>query len=325
MKRILKTIGLVLLGLSLVLVLGPFLVPVPALKDTKPPEALADADSRFVQVKGVNVHYKVYGSGGPVMILLHGFGASAFSWRDVVLPLSEVGTVIAYDRPAFGLTQRPMPGEWMAENPYAFETQPELLLALMDAWGVEQAILIGHSAGGTVATQMALEYPERVSGLVLVDAAIFTGGRALPGWLDWLKETPQADRLGPLLSRTLQSRGEDFIRASWHDPLGVTESVLAGYRKPLQAENWDRALWELTKSARPLNLPERLGELKMPVLVLTGDDDRIVPTQQSVELAGKIPGAQLVVVERSGHLPHEERPQAFLAAVLPFIEQKELQ
>lgn len=318
--RALKTIGVVLVSLVLVVAVGPFLVPVPPLEGTTTPEALADADSRFVRVRGLNVHYKIYGSGEPVMILLHGFGASTFSWREVVAPLSQVGTVIAYDRPAFGLTERPLSGKWVGQNPYSFEAQPDLLAGLMDALGIEQAILIGHSAGGTVAVQMALTYPQRVRGLVLVDAAIFTGGRALPGWLDWLKETPQANRLGPLLARSLQERGDDFIRSSWHDPAGVTQEVLAGYRKPLQVNHWDRALWELTKSARPLNLPERLSELDMPVLVMTGDDDRIVPTEQGIALADQIAGAQLVVIADCGHLPHEERPQEFLAAVLPFVQ-----
>jgi pimeloyl-ACP methyl ester carboxylesterase len=317
--RALKIVGIVLICLILLVSIGPFLVPVPPLQATAAPEALADAESRFIRVRGLNIHYKVYGSGEPVMILLHGFGASTFSWREVVGPLSQIGTVIVYDRPAFGLTERPLKGEWVGQNPYSFEAQPDLLLGLMDALGVEKSILIGHSAGGTVSVQMALTYPERVSGLVLVDAAVFSGGGALPGWLDWLKETPQADRLGPLLARTLEKRGDDFIRSSWHDPAGVTEEVLAGYRKPLQVANWDRALWELTKAARPLNLPDRLSELNMSVLVMTGDDDRIVPTEQGIALSQKIPGAQLAIIANCGHLPHEERPEEFLAAVLPFV------
>jgi hypothetical protein len=83
---------------------GPFLVPVPPLRGTVPPEQLADPDSRFAVVggigaDGVRLHYKLAGSGAPAMILLHGFAASTFSWREVMAPLAEQGTVVACDRP----------------------------------------------------------------------------------------------------------------------------------------------------------------------------------------------------------------------------------
>jgi len=91
---------------------------------TLPIEQLADPDSLFVDVDGLEVHYKVAGQGEPTVVLLHGFAASVFSWRKVMEPLSEVGMVVAFDRPAFGLTERPMPGEWGEENPYSPEARP---------------------------------------------------------------------------------------------------------------------------------------------------------------------------------------------------------
>ena len=127
--------------LLLVLVLGPFLIPVPPLKDTLPPEQLADPDSRLVEVSGLEVHYKTTGEGQPVLILLHGFGASVFSWREVMAPLAEFGAVTAFDRPAFGLTERPLPGDWQGENPYSMEAAVRLTVGLLDELGAEQAIL----------------------------------------------------------------------------------------------------------------------------------------------------------------------------------------
>lgn len=318
--KVIKVVGIILLVLVVLLVLVPLIVPVPPLQKTTSAAALKDADSRFVDVQGVNLHYKVYGSGQPVMILLHGFGASTFSWREVVEPLAAHGTVIAYDRPAFGLTERPMPGEWVGQNPYSPEMQPQLLIGLMDALGVEKAILIGNSAGGTVAVQTALAYPKRVQALVLVDAAILTGGSGVPSWLRWVLDTPQANRVGPLLVRSIQTRGEAFIQTAWHDPSKITTEVMQGYRKPLQVKEWDRALWQLTSQSRSLGLENRLAELALPVLVVTGDDDRIVPTSQSLELAGLIPDAGLVVFPACGHVPQEECPQDFLSAVIPFIQ-----
>jgi pimeloyl-ACP methyl ester carboxylesterase len=130
---------------------------------------------------------------------------------------------------------------------------------------------------------------------------------------------PQVRRIGPLFVRNIREWGRDLLDVAWHDPSKVTPEIVAGYTRPLQAENWDRALWELTLAGQELNLAARLGELKMPVLVVTGDDDRIVPTTESIHLAGEIPGAELVVVPDCGHVPHEECPGAFLDAVEAFL------
>jgi pimeloyl-ACP methyl ester carboxylesterase len=171
----LKPVVLGVLGASAAAALvGPLLVPVPPLKDTMPPERLADADSCFAVAHGVRLHYKQAGSGEPAMILLHGFGASTFSWREVMAPLVELGTVVAYDRPSSGLTERPLPGAWTGDSPYGADAQVDQLIGLLDLLGLRRAILVGHSAGGAVAVQFALRHPERVTALVLVAAAIYT-------------------------------------------------------------------------------------------------------------------------------------------------------
>jgi pimeloyl-ACP methyl ester carboxylesterase len=322
MKLVLKIIGIglaVLIGLPVLLFLiVPFLIPVPPLENIKPVEDLADPDSRFISLNGLKVHYKEAGSGEPLILLLHGFGASTYSWREVITPLADYGTVVAYDRPAFGLTSRPMPGEWTGASPYGLDAQADLAVAIMDAYGARKAILIGNSAGGQVALYTALKYPDRVQALVLVDAAVYGEG-LVPSWARFLLFTPQMDRLGPLLVRSIQESGNDIILKAWHDPSKVTAEILANYRKPLQADNWDRALWELTKANESLNLDKRLNELHLPVLVVTGDDDRIIPTEQSLRLAGEIPGAQLTVFTACGHVPQEECPDQFLQAVTPFL------
>jgi pimeloyl-ACP methyl ester carboxylesterase len=309
----------VFLFLLAALLIGPFLIPVPPLTDTLSEKQLADPDSKFIEINGVTVHYKEMGQGQPVAILLHGFGASVFSWHTVMEPFSQMGRVIAYDRPAFGLTSRPMLGEWTGESPYSLAANVELLSALMQALGVEKATLIGNSAGGGVAVAFALKYPEQVAALILVDPAVGNGGR-FPAWALPLMAAPQLRHLGPLLVRNIATSGNDTIRLAWHDPAKITPEVFAGYRKPLKAHNWDRALYEFTIAARSAGLSDRLAELKMPVLVITGDDDRIVPTQSSIDLAGKIPGAALVVIPACGHVPHEECPDRFMESVRNFLK-----
>ncbi len=317
MKRVRRIALVVFLVLLLGMLVGPFLVPVPAL-DTVPTLQLADPDSQFTEVDGLTAHFKSAGSGERALLLLHGFGASVFSWREVMQPLAENATVIAFDRPAHGLTERPLAGEWEGPSPYSVQSQAEQTVGLMDALGIERAILVGNSAGGTVALLTALSNPERVAGLVLVSPAVYSSG-GLPGWLNPLLRTPQMRRLGPLLVRSIADWGEQTIYTAWHDPGRVTSEILAGYKKPLQADYWDRALWELTAARDELDLPGRLTELSIPTLVITGDDDRIVPTEQSVQLAGELPNAELVVLPSCGHVPQEECPAAFLEAVAAWL------
>jgi len=308
--------GTVLGAILILLLVGPFLVPVPPLENTVPAETLVDEDSKFIEVNGINVHYKTYGQGEPVFILMHGFGASLFTWHEVTIPLAEYGTIIAYDRPAFGLTERPM--EWDGENPYSQDAQIELVVSLMNALDIEQAILVGNSAGGTLAMLTALKYPERVQSLILADPAVYSGGGA-PAWIRPLLGTPQMRHVGPLFARMFQTRGSEMVELAWHDPSKITTEIVDGYQKPLQIEDWDKVLWELTIASSESDLAERLNEFNMPVLIITGDDDRIVPTEESIRLASDLPNAELVIIEESGHLPHEEQPEEFMKAVQEFL------
>ncbi|HNK62894.1 MAG TPA: alpha/beta hydrolase [Anaerolineales bacterium] len=316
MRKLLRGLGITLAVLVILAMVVPFLIPVPPLENTVPADALTDSDSLFVKVNGVNVHYKTYGEGPKTFILLHGFGASIFSWREVTEPLSKYGMVIAYDRPAFGLTERPM--EWEGENPYSQEAQVDLVIGLMDALGVEKVTLVGNSAGGTISMLAYLQYPERIESLILVDPAVYAGGGA-PAWIRPLLSTPQFDHIGPLFGRQLQAQGNEFLKTAWHDPAKITPEIFAGYQKPLQVNDWDKALWYLTLSSRESGLAEHISEVDLPALVITGDDDRIVPTEQSLRLAEELPNAQLAVIPQCGHVPHEECPAAFMQAVEEFL------
>jgi pimeloyl-ACP methyl ester carboxylesterase len=318
MTRFPRLALILLVLLACCLLLGPLLLPVAQSRDTLSVEELAEPDSLFLDVDGLQVHYKVVGQGEPTMVLLHGFAASVFSWGKVMEPLGEVGTVIAFDRPAFGLTERPMPGEWEDENPYSPEAQADLTVRLMDELGVEKAVLMGHSAGGTIGLLTALRHPERVEALVLEDAAVYEYSGA-PNWIRPLLHTPRMARLGPFLVRTITLWGEAAIRTAWNDPDKITVELISGYKKPLQVENWDRALWELVLASHPLGLEDRLHEVSVPVLVITGENDRFVPPRSSERLAAELPEAELVVLSGCGHVAHEECTGSFLEAVTPFL------
>lgn len=297
----------------------PFLLPTES-SGTKSERELAGPEDEFATLNGIDVRYRLTPYSGdcectpPVIILLHGFGASVFSWRSVTDPLSNVGDVVAYDRPAFGLTERPT--EWEGVNPYGLEGNVELLDAVVTRFGDDRDIvLVGHSAGGLLAAEYVLSHPDSVSALVLVAPAILTTG-GTPDGLDWLWSIPQIDRLGPILVSSIASSGEDVLRESFVDQSLLTPEVYAGYRLPLQVSGWERAFWYFATAPKSNDVADRLTEFEMPVLLVTGDTDTIVPTADTLSLNELIPGSMLEVVSNSGHLPHEERPRDFVDALL---------
>lgn len=316
-----------LMTLVIAAIFVPFIIPAAPLVDTVTEQELADVNSLFIDINDVTLHYKdtpATVQSDLTFVLLHGFGSAVFTWDAVTPELAKYGRVVAFDRPAFGLTERPMSGSWKGENPYSPEGQVLLLLGLMDALGIDRAVLVGNSAGGTIITQMALEHPERVAGLVLVDAAIYGGGGA-PAWVRPLLHTPQMNRLGPLAMRQIAGEpGTNFIKTAWSNPENIPETTWESYRKPLRANNWDKALWELTKASRRPNFVNKLTSLNVPTLVLSGADDKIVPAEQSQRLASDIPGAILETFPNCGHTPQDECPDLFVKALEAWLVDKGL-
>jgi len=318
MSRWKKILPALLLFVCLALTVFPFLIPVPELENLVSEEELADSDSRFIEINDVTVHYKEMGAGETTFILLHGFGASVFSWREVMDDFAARGRVIAYDRPAFGLTERPMPETW-TQNPYGMGANVELLRGLMDSLQVKKATLVGNSAGGGVAVAFALKYPARVEALILVDPGV-GGGRGLqfPEWALPLMRTPQMRHLAPLMVRDIAESGNETIARAWSDSSKLTEDVFEGYRKPLQVKNWDRALYELTFAPPYAELRPQLPNLKVKTVIIGGEDDRIIRPWYFQAIAEEIP-APLVLLPNCGHVPHEECPDAFMQAVVQYL------
>jgi pimeloyl-ACP methyl ester carboxylesterase len=215
------------------------------------------------------------------------------------------------------LADRPL--KWKGNNPYSQEAQVQIAMGLMDFLGYDKAILVGNSAGGTVALNIALERPERVTALVLISPAVYGGGGA-PGIIRPLFWLPGVNNIGPLLARRISVDGDDFLRSAWYDESLIKPEVIPAYRAPLSIVNWEKALWQLTKATKSTQLPKRVGGLGVPTLIVTGDTDRIVPTEKSVQLASDMPGSTLVVIPQSGHVSHEETPAAFMEAFSQFHE-----
>jgi pimeloyl-ACP methyl ester carboxylesterase len=317
-SRILAVIGAVVLALILVV---PFLIPVQT-TGTATYKEVAGEGATFASAQGIDIYYEKTDlvcqegkdcSNPPVILLMHGFGANTFSYREVVEPLSQLGDVIAYDRPGFGLSERPT--SWEGENPYGSIGQDLILDELIAQFASgRDVILVGHSAGGTLAAQYVVDNKDAIQGLILISPAVLSTGGS-PNWLNWIYSIPQLDHLGPLLVSSIASSGMDLLNESWYNKDLITEEVKAGYREPLSVIGWEEGFWEFNRAPRAFDIKDRLTELNVPTLLITGDSDTVVATADTVKLAEMIKDSVLFVIPKSGHLAQEETPEDTMKAI----------
>lgn len=255
-------------------------------------------------------------NGERLIVLLHGFGASTFSWRTVTEQLAQLGHVIAYDRPGFGFT--PLV-ERADPDPYSLSGQVELLKAIVEqnAKG-RQVAVIGHSAGALVATEFALLYPESVNALVLESPAIWSKP-PVPRLLGRLMRGRTFESLGDSLLKSFAKAGMKILSDSFFDPEKLTDEVIAGYTAPMSQDHWRVALWRFMTADQSNGVRTNLWRLELPVLVISGDHDRIVKVEDTFKVAERIVGHSIYLVPNTGHLAHEEDPGDFLRVTTRFI------
>ena len=274
----------------------------------------------------------------PVAILLHGFGGSSFSFRGILEPMADaLGTcAIAFDRPAFGFTSRPVPpscGYWHeardGRNPYTLAAAVEITFRVADALAPgKPLVLIGHSAGAEVAVAAALARPDRVAGLVLIAPAVAleTTSQSNSSLVKGVSRMPCAGAIGAWVLRLIAPRLSTALSSMWHDKSKLTQDIVDGYMAPLKppVDNWARALWEFTVArSYEKNAPTMasLRQIAAPCLVIAGAQDSVVPMAHSRVVAQSIPGAVIATIDESGHLPHEEQETDTLEAIRVFLSQ----
>jgi pimeloyl-ACP methyl ester carboxylesterase len=265
---------------------------------------------RFVRVGEQLVHVEQAGEGEPV-VLIHGFGASTYSWRKVMPALAAAHRVVAIDLNGFGYTQRPT-----NRASYTRESQAQLVLGTMDALGIDRAHIVGHSYGGGITLYLAQRHPERFRTMVLVDSSA-------PTYSD--DRRSRAAGLRPLdafFVRTLVLRPnavrKGLLRSFYDDSL-VTPELVRAYLDRLAVEGVSFAFYGLTAPAPP-GEPVELEKIEVPALVIWGAHDVLIAPEAGRRAAARLPHSEFVLFANSGHLPMEEEPEAFLRAVLPFLE-----
>jgi pimeloyl-ACP methyl ester carboxylesterase len=287
-----------------------------------PPEAgLGRSESRFARLAGVDVHHEVAGSpDDPTLLLLHHFYGNTATWRHVMADLGRDHHVAAFDRPGFGLTERPARHAWTEGNPYTRDASARITLGLLDRLQAHRAVLVGSSAGGTVALEAYARAPERVRALVLLSPAI-TGDVGPPAGLRPVLRSAGGRRLGPRVVRRLaRDVTLDRVTRSWHDPSRGSEDDLDAYRRPLRIPGWERGLWEVVTAEDPPRLAGLLSRIDVPTLVVSGGSDRVIAPRWNARTAAAIGGARLEVIPACGHTPQEECPDQLTAVIRDFLD-----
>lgn len=280
-------------------------------------ELAPDADR--IRIAGVDVHQRRVGSGAPAVVLLHHTFGNVLTWRHVQRGLADHVTSIAFDRPGFGMTERPPRRRWNGANPYTRRFGARLVTGLLDHHGFDRAVLVGASIGGTLALETYARFPDRVAGMVLLSPAI-TGDVGPPAPLRPLLRTGPARALGTLAVRRLVSGlSTERIGQGWADPSRASAADVAAYRAPLADPAWSRGLWEVLTAEPPPMLVEVLANVRVPTIVAAGDHDRVIRPESNRRTAGAIPGARFRLLPDAGHTPHEERPDLVVATILDLV------
>jgi len=301
---------------------APMLLPETTAADRLPRRDLARPTSRFLDVDGVEIHHEIVGpdTDAPTMLLSHHFYGSTPVWDRFTPLLTDRYRVLTWDRPGFGLTERPLRGT-LPHNPYTREAAARLGWSLLDRLGIGRTILVGASAGGTNVLEMYAQAPDRVRAIVLLAPAI-TGDVGAPTRLRPLLRAAPLRRLGPrVVERVIGDITRERSTRAWADPSRAREEDLAPYRDLVRVEGWSRGLWEVMTSEGPPDLRRVLRSISVPTLVVTGAQDRTIAPRWGRWVAATIPGGRFELLPDCGHVPHQERPEELARIVRPFLAQ----
>ena len=287
-----------------------------------PPEALNRKyevkPSQYLKVNGMEVHYRAEGplSDSLPLVLLHGTSSSLFAWNGWVELLKDRHRIVRLDLPGFGLTG-PHP-----EGDYDVETYLNFLQSFLSELGIEKCIIAGNSLGGEIAWRYALNNPGQVKKLILIGAAGYPVDieklplSRLPLSYLWLR-VPLIRELS--VRFTTPQVMHESLEYLYGDPEKVTEEVTEIYFDMTHREGNREALTERMESfGRPAPWQE-IPEIDIPVLILWGEQDRLIPVENARRFHRDLPRSRLVIFPEAGHMPMEEIPEKSAKAAEQFI------
>lgn len=254
----------------------------------------------FLRAGDLDVHLQVSGSpGAPPLLLLHSLGTNGHLWDAQAEALSRSFHVLRPDLRGHGLTS-------VTPGPYRIEALARDALLLLDALGVGAAHVAGISVGGMIAQSAAAQAPERVLSLMLVDTAL-----AIPPPENWRARaaTVRAEGMGAVV---------DAVAGRWVTPASLNAPAARGLRAMLLRTD-PEGYAATAEAIAAADLTEATRALRVPTLVLVGDEDAATPVASAEALRDAIPGAQLEVIAGAAHIPTAERPGAVTAAMRRFL------
>jgi pimeloyl-ACP methyl ester carboxylesterase len=299
MKRFLRTVGFMFGFLLIALVILAVIFHHPDLDLESLKSKYTTPQSQFVEVEGMQMHYSIRGS-GPNLLLLHGTGGSLHDWNPWVAELENDFRIITPDLPAFGLTG-PNP-----EDDYSLEMYLRTMETFLDKIGIDSCYLAGNSFGGFIAWNYALEHPETVKKLILLDAS---------GYPRKLSDMPLAFRLAgnPKLSRFVEKlTPRALIRRTalevFEDDSQVSKERVDRYFDLLRRPGNRRGVIGRMQQIQ-YDGYGRIPEISQPTLILWGDKDKLVAVENARRFDADIPVSELIMYENVGHVPMEEIPE----------------
>ena len=268
-----------------------------------------------INVDGIKTRYWSLGHSGQTVILLHGLGASAEIWMHNIAALAEYRKVFVPDLPGFGRSEQPPPS--FCPFDYA-----RFIDNFMEALNIQKASLIGQSLGGGIALQYALQFPQKVEKLILVDCAGF--GKDVR----WTLKLMSLPWIGELVTYPTRLGVALFFKFAVHDPNIITEEFIDIYYKIFTQPGFQAFMLKITRMLVDIHggksevlapIMENLHKIKQPALIVWGANDQVFPLQQAYTGKEKMPNAHLNIMERCGHIPNLEKPEEFNNIVLEFL------
>jgi 4,5:9,10-diseco-3-hydroxy-5,9,17-trioxoandrosta-1(10),2-diene-4-oate hydrolase len=277
------------------------------------PRTLATTGS-FVSIDGIDTYYERYGSGPPILLIPAG-GSHTSTWRFNIGALSRSHEVWTVDLPGSGYSDKP------AAFPYTHRSYAEFVRAFMAIMNIPKAVVAGHSLGGTVALEFAIDFPELTTGLVLIAAGGYSRG-AMPGALFLRRRTLNAILMSfssypAVLGRLLAYLYDNPV------PFTSDSAFLGELSKINRTPNARKAYYWMQRALQfDFAIPDvsRIKSVAAPTLIVWGRNDRVIDARIASRFQQEIAGSQQVVIDGAGHMVHEEKPAEVNGAIASFID-----
>jgi pimeloyl-ACP methyl ester carboxylesterase len=263
-------------------------------------------NASFAEVQGARVRFVDIGE-GPAVVMIHGFASSLDVWEGVLSEVARSHRVLALDLKGFGWTDRP-------EGDYSAAAQARLVLGLMDARGIDQAAVVAHSWGSSVALALTLMAPQRVTRLALYDAWVYE--EQLPPTFYWAR----ADGVGEaIFGAFYNQRVEDKLALAFFDKKFVTQGLVDATERALERPGATAAALAAVRGQRFAEVQDHYKDIQHPTLLLWGREDLVTTLSYGERLSNELAHARLVVYPRCGHFPMIEAKAPSNAELLGFL------